>query len=699
MKKLFKILIYIIIILFVLSAVGGFLAAKFIDPNRYKDKIITAVHDKTGRDLTIGGDIELSFFPWLGARIHDVRLSNAPGFEPQDRFVSVGEADISVKLLPLLSHQVEVGKITLRDVDLNLAKNKVGLTNWQDLTTRPAIQATVPTTVKPTTAANNPAAAAFAVSVAGIDIENANISWIDEQKGQNIQLKNLNATSKNPQSDKTFPFSITFDVNSSKPALTGHFSFKSDVLAAGNTYQLIHPRLSFAAQKEAQAFTFQADQVAVDKHQQTLSVTNAAITGGDLDAKIKSLNAQQIFSNPSFSGDLQVAPFNLKNVLKALGKNIATQDPNALQQVALTTQFSGAIRSLKLSHFTLKLDGSTVQGNLNVADFSKPMADFNVTIDQLNLDRYMPPKSSATAAAPATPASATSAAASAQSPSAMRKANINGALRIGTLTVAQTVLTQVSAQIALANGVLKVDPLNANVYQGSARGKVAINFQGAAPVYSIDETLSNIDMTQLVKSGKLTGRANLTTHLTMQGNDKNAILRSLNGTTQFDLQNGALVGKDIPYEVERAVALFKKQAPPPAPAKNQTDFDVFKGTGTFTNGVFSNHDLLVQSTKFKATGSGTANLVTEALDYHLVMVGLHTTTDAQGNTAQEERQTQLPVAITGTLSDPVVKPDLAALLKSEVGQKAVNKISDKLEERLPGSGRAIGGALRQLLNR
>lgn len=698
MRKFIKIVFFIIIILVLLIVIGGFLAAKFINPNHYKDKIIAAVHNKTGRDLVIGGDIELSFFPWVGARVNDVRLSNAAGFAPQDRFMSVGEADVSVKLMPLLSRRIEVGKITLKDVDINLAKNKVGLTNWQDLTSRQS--STISTSSSSSASATQPVTAAFAISFAGINIENANISWIDAQKGQNVQLHHVNINSENPQENKSFPVSITFDINSNKPAIDGKFSFKSDVIVSTQTgtYRLNQPQLSFTPQKNSQALKFQANSALVDTHQQTLNVTDATITGAGLNAKLKTLTGQQIMSRPLLNGDLQIAPFNLKAFLKNLGKTVATTDPNALQQVSLATQFAATPTSVRLNPLTIRLDNSTVQGSANVENGATQVVNFDLAVDQINVDRYMPPKTQASTTTTVTPTTAAGAAASSQS-DAMRKANINGKLRVGSLTVADTSLSQVYAQIALVNGVLRVDPLKANVYKGSTTGRVVVDYRTAVPVYTLDETLSNIDMTQLVKSGKLIGRANLVSHLTLRGQDKNTMLSSLNGNVQFNLQNGALVGKDIPYEVERAIAVIKRQPLPPASTKNQTDFDVFKGTGTFTNGLFSNNDLLIQSSKFKATGSGTANLITEALNYRLMMVGLHAINDAQGNLVQEERQTQIPVLITGTFDHPVITPDMAALLKSQVGQKAIQKASDKLEERLgPGAGKAIGGALRQLLN-
>ena len=51
-----------------------------VDPNDYKDEIVSKVKETTGRDLKIQGDIGLSVFPWLGLELGALELSNAKGF-------------------------------------------------------------------------------------------------------------------------------------------------------------------------------------------------------------------------------------------------------------------------------------------------------------------------------------------------------------------------------------------------------------------------------------------------------------------------------------------------------------------------------------------------------------------------------------------------------------------------------------------
>ena len=95
------------------------------DPNQYKGRITAEVKKATGRELTLGGDIVLSFFPWLGIRLEALSFSNAPGFG-DDPFAQLEAADVHVAVLPLLRGEVQVDRVHLKGLVLNLKRNKAG---------------------------------------------------------------------------------------------------------------------------------------------------------------------------------------------------------------------------------------------------------------------------------------------------------------------------------------------------------------------------------------------------------------------------------------------------------------------------------------------------------------------------------------------------------------------------------------------
>src|ERR1700730_3972172 len=102
----------------------------FVDPNDYKPRIAASVKNATGRELKLEGAIKLSVFPWIALELGPASLGNPPGFSDEP-FVSFTHASVRVKLLPLLSKRLEVGRVELDGLDLKLLKDSQGKGNWE----------------------------------------------------------------------------------------------------------------------------------------------------------------------------------------------------------------------------------------------------------------------------------------------------------------------------------------------------------------------------------------------------------------------------------------------------------------------------------------------------------------------------------------------------------------------------------------
>ncbi|MGH8258953.1 MAG: AsmA family protein, partial [Steroidobacteraceae bacterium] len=101
-----------------------------VNPNDYKGRIEQAVKTSTGRELSLPGDIKLSVFPWIAVQLGPASLGNPPGFGSQP-FASVRRASLRVRLLPLLRKQLQVGRVEVDGLDLQLLKNAQGHGNWE----------------------------------------------------------------------------------------------------------------------------------------------------------------------------------------------------------------------------------------------------------------------------------------------------------------------------------------------------------------------------------------------------------------------------------------------------------------------------------------------------------------------------------------------------------------------------------------
>jgi AsmA protein len=262
---------------------------------------------------------------------------------------------------------------------------------------------------------------------------------------------------------------------------------------------------------------------------------------------------------------------------------------------------------------------------------------------------------------------------------------LKGTATIGSLIVSGINLTQVHVGIESEGGVTHVAPAKARLYGGEYSGEVTLDERGSVPTLKLDQTMSGIDIAQLLKdfakTQRFSGHGTVTTNLTAHGNDSDAMTRSLSGRVTANLADGAVEGIDLWFEVNRAVALLQKQVPPAGSGSGRTKFDTFKASADVTNGVATTKDLNIASQNLHVTGQGSSNLVSEAIDYQVKA------TLFKGGPATNTASVlaEVPLNINGTMSSPKVRPDLEAMARSRVQQeleKHKGELQQKLQDKL-----------------
>jgi uncharacterized protein involved in outer membrane biogenesis len=119
--------ICVCLIITLMAAVYVFL--RTYDYNKLKPRLTQMVRETTGRELDLGGEIELAvgFSPILV--VTDISFANAAwGSQPQ--MLKVDELRAQVRLLPLLVRNVALRHIALKGVDILLETNPDGQGNW-----------------------------------------------------------------------------------------------------------------------------------------------------------------------------------------------------------------------------------------------------------------------------------------------------------------------------------------------------------------------------------------------------------------------------------------------------------------------------------------------------------------------------------------------------------------------------------------
>src|SRR5258708_35695678 len=178
--------IYAIVGLLVLLVLGGAIFAMTFDPNRYKGQIETLVKDKTGRTLSLKGNLELAFWPALGAKVNGVTLSEH-GSDQQ--FLALDSAHASVALLPLLHGQAIVDGIRVSGLKATIVKEKDGRFNFSDLMEpQPAEAKDKKAPEKKAEERKQSTGQPVAFDIGSVNIDRSAVTYIDKASGQEIAV-------------------------------------------------------------------------------------------------------------------------------------------------------------------------------------------------------------------------------------------------------------------------------------------------------------------------------------------------------------------------------------------------------------------------------------------------------------------------------------------------------------------------------
>ncbi|MBE0438878.1 MAG: AsmA family protein [Gammaproteobacteria bacterium] len=437
--------------------------------------------------------------------------------------------------------------------------------------------------------------------------------------------------------------------------------------------------------------------IAADMHKQTLSLSALALEVYDVIINAD-LSANKILSDrPAFSGKLNVKPFNLRQLANKLAIELPVMaDDSTLELVQLDTDFIGSSTSFDAKQLKLTLDQTNLTGQFAVTDFAKSALKFALVLDEIDADRYLPPVTDKTTAAP--PAASAAAGASQLPLETLRQINAQGTFDIGKLKISGTHSEKIHLQINAANGLIKLSPISANLYQGKYQGNVKLDATGKSLKLSIDENLKNVQAGPLLKDLKgddtISGLANAQVKLSGNGATIEQIKQTLTGNGQFSFTDGALKGINIGESIRKAKAALKGETVAESEAPLKTDFSALSGSFSATNGIIDNQDLLAMSPLLRINGAGKVDLPKEGIDYGLKVSIVGTSKGQDGKSLDELKGLTIPVKITGTFSEPKPSVDLASLLKDKATQEVKAKVADKLKDKVGGElGGLLGGAL------
>ena len=488
MKTLRNLIIALLVVVIVV-VVGAYIYLLTIDVEDYHPEIAEAVADATGRELTLGGplDLAISLTPVVVAE--NVSFANADwGSRPQ--MATIERIEVQIALLPLISSEVEVLKLVVSGADILLETDAEGRANWE-------FEEKAAASLEHRAGGPDDDGVGALIMPQSVLIENATLTMRDGETGEVrlIQLDRLTAEAASTAAP--LALSLQGTVDSLPIQTTAELGAITALTSGGAPYP-----------------------VAVEG------------TAGGLAFKLGGTIAE-----PMAGSGLDIA------IEASAGDGLPTGQP-----FALSGKFGGGPETFTITDYSVSLGTNTVTGQVTVATAAEPpRIEATLASDRLDLAALMPAEAEAGGGADETPA-ADSAPPGRVFPNqplgldGLKDGNLKLGLTIGELITPSLTANDVSLSLTLENGRLSITPASLTVAGSPVAVSALVDARQDPPAVGIGVDAPQFDLGRFLTESETTdlleGTADIVIDLEGRGASIAAIMGSLNGEARVLMGDG-----------------------------------------------------------------------------------------------------------------------------------------------------------------
>ncbi|WP_323969678.1 AsmA family protein [Aeromonas veronii] len=690
-----------------------------IDPNQFKPQLAEQVRKSTGRELVMAGEIDWRFWPSLGLSLEKVALRNPAGFAEPD-LVRFEQGEASVALLPLLSHRLEIGKVTLSGAHLFIQTKADGSSNLSGLikdATADASEPVVPATPAPT-ADSKP----WQISLQGIAFSQASALVQDDRSGTSLRLDRLDLDMGQLATDQWVPVTLAAKGSADKLAfdVKGQTQIKlaQEVMASELKDLSLSGSLSDPSQR-LDSFSIKGDRLALGEWSNlTLALKGAKVEGlqaslagslegtlkGRLDKEMKLAELSDVLLTAALEGDALPRP---QMKLKLAGFARAELDKQLIT----------------LSKLVMSADEALLSGDGSVQLGAVPSISFDLKGEKLDLDKWLAksvPTTPAQAKEDKPAAGASNAAASdnkavtgksealsAVEPDlgALKGVDLDGRLQLGSLRLKGLDLGAVDLQVALAKGLLTLKQFSASVAGGQVSAKGVLDARQQPATYKVHKQVAGVNIRPLLQtlaqSDLLEGKGDLDVQVQGRGLSPLALRNGMQGKVTLKLSDGALHGINLPEMIREARATLTGKGAEQVKEARKTDFSALTASFQIADGIARSNDIQLFAPALRVKGEGQTALVPESLDFLFLTSIVESSKGQGGKDVDELKEITIPVRIGGHWQAPSYQLDVKALLSNnKLLEEKARKEAERGLKKLLGDkadNEAVKGVADQLL--
>ena len=650
--------------LILLVFVGALVFVATFDANNYKPQIIEQVENVTGRDFIIGGDINLSIFPWVGIQVEDVVLGNEKGFNAE-QFAAIKQLDVKVNVIPLLKKQVEINTIRLHGLDVSMEVAEDKSNNWSGLSKPkdvpdadvPAVSGqaeadevitgqTEKQVIAPVEKSEQQTESPLeSLKIEGFEFVDAIIRYEDRSSGMMATVSELNLNTSAIEFDRPIDLQFGARIENNKPEIDTKLELTTELTINKQLSEFKLREFVFTILAEANEFIKQDEKIVISSDidvlmdQQQVTLKSLKLSALQTET-VADITVSQFMETPLIKGDIEVKSFDARKVAKRAGVELpAMAADDALGQVALTTSLKMQAEKLQADDFKLQLDDSTLTGWIHLVDISKQQLRYELAFDKLNINDYLPPEPAQAEqeSAGATQEDADKAAAASEQKielpvEMMRELDIKGDLRIATLTAKEYDIKQLLMSLQAQKGVIAIKPLSLQVLEGKVKANTTIDVQKAVPAYAINLDVDQVQAGPVVnpyldglmadKPLTMAGAVNLIADVKTSGETVTGLKKASKGKIILDMKQTSVDGFDPEYYARKSIADYvdakgfglSKSIMGDYEPREVTVFDKIHSTVNLADGKARTDDFLMDSRRVQIKAQGYADIVDENMD-------------------------------------------------------------------------------------
>lgn len=565
------------------------------------------IEEATARDLILGGEIDVSFWPALGFSVEQASLSNPEGFDNEHPFIAADRIVFAVKVMPLLRGAIEVKELIFEGAEIRMVARPDGTANWTFPTDENEDQPTIED-----------------LRLDDVRLVDGMISFQGAEGGEPLVLEDVDASLALDSLDEPAQLQAALDYRGQRLNIESTIGLPRAVLEKGET------PMQASLRSDPLNATFEG-------------AFNAA-TG-------------------ALAGRLDARGASLRQLLAWFGSPMA--EGGGFGRYSLTAQMAREGETTALTGAAIQLDEIQATGNITLINQESGRLRINGGLNaaSVDLNPYLPAPAQGADGAGVEVNTAWS-----SDPidfTGLRSLDADLNLVLGALRFQRMSFSDVALNLRVANGAADARLTRIGLYEGAGAARLIADGSGSTPRIAIEINAENVQAEPLLRDAigfdRITGRGRLTASLVGAGTSQAAIMRGLRGSASFSFNDGQWKGINLAQVARTVQAAVSGTAVGEGSA---TDFAELAANFTIADGVAATENLRMLNPFVRLEGRGLVNVGAQTIDMRLAPRAVNNATGQGGDASVTGLG--IPFRITGPWSRVSFRPAIEDVVQDQL---------------------------------